>query len=140
MASFLYTLGVKSLLLGDIALDTDNLRLVLATYGYSPDQDAHDYQSDLGANEVSGTGYTASGQTLASATVTTSTGLVKFDADDVSWTSASISAYYGVICKYVGATTSNPLIALIDFAGTQTSTSGTFTVAWSSGGIFTISV
>ena len=141
MASGLYAKGILALGNGGIDFDTANLRLALVSASYTPDLNAHDFFDDLGANEITGAGYTATGQTVANCTVTSSANVVKFTGDNCTWTSATISARYGVLYKYAGTTASaNALLALFDFGSTQTSSSGTFNVAWSTGGIFTITV
>ena len=98
----------------------------------------NDGWSDVSANEISGTGYSAGGATLANQAVsiddTDDEGV--FDADDVSWTSASFSAYHAVI--YDDTHASDALVCSIDFGGVQTVTSGTFTIQFDSEGIVNI--
>src|SRR5215207_1285547 len=64
---------------------------MLTTVTYVPDQDAHDYKSDV-TNEVTGTGYTAGGMALANKTVTYTSGtnVGKIDADDLVWSASTI--------------------------------------------------
>jgi hypothetical protein len=82
----------------EIDLDTDTIKIMLCTSSYTPDQDTHQYKSSV-TNEVTGTGYTATGATLASFTVAydTSTNVIKLDATDPSWTTSTITARYAVI-------------------------------------------
>lgn len=101
----------------------------------------NDAWADVSANEIAGTGYSAGGATLANQSVsiddTDDEGV--FDADDVSWTSASFSAYHAVIYNDTPTTpTADPLICSIDFGGVQTVTSGTFTIQWDAEGIINI--
>lgn len=82
------------------------------------------------ADEVSGTGYTATGTVLTNVTPTTSgtTALTNFSPNP-NWTSASFSATACMI--YNTSTrqgTAGRSISTHDFGGTQTVTSGTFTV------------
>jgi hypothetical protein len=76
-----------------IDLDTDTIKVLLVTSAYTPDQDAHTKRSDV-TNEVSGTGYTAGGATLANKSVSADTtdneGVS--DADDSTWGSSTITA------------------------------------------------
>jgi hypothetical protein len=51
----------------EVDLLDDTIKLLLTTSSYSPNYDAHDYKDDV-TSEVSGTGYTAGGLTLASKT------------------------------------------------------------------------
>jgi hypothetical protein len=72
------------------------------------------------------TGYTALGKTLTISQVPTSTGTTAFtDFDDISWTSASFSADGALIYN---ATNSNKSVLVLNFGGTKTVTSGTFTI------------
>lgn len=124
----------------EIDWTADTIKVALVSSSYTPNQDTHDYWDDVSANEVSGTGYTAGGATLANCTVgyTAGTNVTKFDADDVSWTSSTITARYAVIYDSTpGSGSTNPLIAYVDFGSDQSSSSGTFSITWSASGIFT---
>ena len=81
--------------------------------------------SNLGTDEVTGTGYTSGGATLTgfSATLQGTTGCLDFAA--ASWASSTISATGALIYD---STASNKAVAYIDFSGTITSTNGTFSV------------
>jgi hypothetical protein len=110
---------------------------MLVTSSYIPNIDTHTKRSDV-TNEVTGTGYTAGGATLANKTVTanTSTDRGVFDADDVSWASATITARGAVLYKSRGgASSADELICYVDLGSDITSTSGTFTLQWNSDGI-----
>lgn len=52
-----------------VDLDTDTIKCALTTSSYSPNFDTHDFFNDV-TNEITGTGYTAGGATLASVAVT----------------------------------------------------------------------
>lgn len=140
MASFIYNKFKELTLKGGtsfpVDFDSDTIKVALATSSYTPDADAHDYFNDI-TNEVSGTGYTAGGATLASPTVTldTTNDRVDFDAADTQWTSSTITARYAVIYKSTGTASTSPLIALIDFGSDQISSNGTFSIQWSASGI-----
>lgn len=141
MASLLYNSFKKKIMDGSIDLDTDTIKVALVTSSYTPDQDAHDFWDDVSANEVANSGtYAAGGATLANKAVTQDNtddeGV--FDADDVSWTSATITARYAVIYKSTGVSSTSPLICLIDFGSNQSSTAGTFTLPWNSEGIINL--
>ena len=68
-----FGLAPKTLLAKEVDFLNDTIKGMLTTVTYVPDQDAHDYKSDV-TNEVSGTGYTAGGATLANKTVTYTAG------------------------------------------------------------------
>jgi hypothetical protein len=124
----------------EVDFDSDTIKVALVTSSYTPNQDTDDYWDDVATNEVSGTGYTAGGETLASKTVTYTSGtnVTKFDAADVSWASSTITARYAVIYDATPATNaSKPLIGYVDFGSDQSSSSGTFSIVWDAAGIFT---
>jgi len=55
---------------------------------------------------------------------------IKIDADDVVWEDSTITAAYGVVVdKTPASAASNPLMCLIDFGGSKSSTDGDFQVA-----------
>lgn len=90
------------------------------------------------ANEVSGTGYTAGGVLLTGTTVAESpTGTLKFDASDVSWTTSTIANARCALI-YADALAGNNAIVLINFGADYSTSAGTFSIQWASGGIFTI--
>ena len=114
-----------------------NIRVLLCTTDYAYNQ-THTHVSHV-TNEISGTGYTAGGQTLTTPAVTNATGTTKFSADNAQWTTATISAYKAVIYSRLGADSASwPLIGYLDFGETMSSSAGTFTIAWSTAGILTI--
>jgi hypothetical protein len=125
-----------------IDFDSDTIKVALCTSSYTPDQDAHDFFNDI-TNEVTGTGYTAGGATLASASITYTgaSNVLKLDGDDTSWASSTITARYAIIYDATpGTAATNPLIAYVDFGADVTSTAGTFTITWDANGIATVTV
>jgi hypothetical protein len=125
-----------------IDFDSDTIKVALCTSSYTPDQDAHDFFNDI-TNEVTGAGYTAGGATLTSASITYTgaSNVLKLDGDDTSWASSTITARYAIIYDATpGTAATNPLIAYVDFGADVTSTAGTFTLAWDSAGIATVTV
>jgi hypothetical protein len=78
-------------------------------------------------NEVANSGsYAAGGGTLTNVTPT-STGTTAFtDFADLSFTSATITAFGALI--YNDTAAGDPAVCVLDFGGAKTSTSGTFTV------------
>jgi hypothetical protein len=121
----------------DLAADTMKVALVSATY--TPNQGTHVFFSDV-TNEVTGTGYTAGGATLASITVTADTTNHRgvFDAADATWASSTITARGAVIYKSTGTAATSPLLGYVDFTTDQISTNGTFAIVWASTGILYI--
>jgi hypothetical protein len=81
-------------------------------------------------NEVTGTGYTAGGNTLVISQVPTSTSTETtawLNFDNSSWTSASFSADGALIYN---STQGNKAVAVLNFGGTKTATAQTFTVTF----------
>jgi len=78
-------------------------------------------------NEVAASGsYVAGGGALTNVTPT-STGTTAFtDFADLSFTSATITAYGALI--YNDTAAGDPTVCVLDFGGAKTSTSGTFTI------------
>jgi hypothetical protein len=77
-------------------------------------------------NETAGSGYVALGKTLTISQVPTLSGTTALlDFDDISWTSASFSADGALIYN---ATNANKSALVLNFGGTKTVTSGTFTI------------
>lgn len=145
MASYIYGSYKQGVLAGGtgfpVDFDTDEIHVALVNSAYVANasaQDVHNYFDDVGASEVSGASYVSGGQSLLSKVVTQDTGNDRsdWDAADTLWSNSTITAYGAVVYKKVLSTTSaSPLIALIDFGGVQVSSSGSFTIAWSSVGI-----
>ena len=132
-----YTLFQKSLANKEIDLDTDTLKVMLCTSTYTPNQDTHQYKSSV-TNEVTGTGYTATGATLGSVTVTNSGHVVTLDAADTSWSTSTITARYAVVYDSSPASdATRPLICYVDFGADVVSSGGTFQITWDAAGIVT---
>lgn len=135
----LYGNVLTSLANKEIDLDSDSLKVMLCTSSYTPDQDAHRYKSSI-TNEVTGTGYTATGAALTSVTVTydAPSNTLTLDAADSSWTTSTITARYAVVYDSTPASdATRPLICYIDFGADVISTAGTFSITWNAAGIAT---
>lgn len=79
------------------------------------------------SNEVGASGsYAAGGGSLTRIDPTTSGTTAFTDFADISFTSATITAYGALI--YNDTATGDPAVCVLDFGGAKTSTSGTFTV------------
>jgi hypothetical protein len=78
-------------------------------------------------NEVANSGsYTAGGGTLTNVTPTSSGTTAFTDFADLSFTSATITAYGALI--YNDTAAGDPAVCVLDFGGAKTSTNGTFTI------------
>lgn len=126
-----------------IDLDTDSFVVTLLGSGYTPAANTNATWSDISANQITGTGYTAGGAALTGVTVTRSGGTVTFDADDVSWTSSTLTAKYAVIAKKAGGSLAGTdlLLAYVELetGSTVSTTNGTLAINWNASGIFTLS-
>ena len=114
---------------------TTTLTAATADPGYSASR-----TTDISAEEVSGTNYTAGGETM---TITwgESSGTVTFDDTSTpTWSthaSAPNDARYGVV--YNDTATNKPAVCYIDLGGVIDIQTGDLTITWSGSGIFTLS-
>ena len=99
-----------------IALYTSSATLSAATTAYTA------------TNEVSGTGYTAAGNTLTNVTPTTSGTTAYTDFADTTWSTATITARGALI--YNDTAAGDPSVIVLDFGSDKTSTSGDFTIVF----------
>lgn len=98
-----------------LALYDNNASFTAATTAYTA------------SNEVANSGtYAAGGGTLTNITPTTSGTTAFTDFDDLSFTSATITAYGALI--YNDTAAGDPAVCVLDFGGAKTSTSGTFQI------------
>ena len=79
-------------------------------------------------NEVSGTGYTAGGGTLTRVDPTTSGTTAFTDFDDLTFSSATITARGALI--YNDTAAGDPSVVVLDFGADKTSTAGDFTIVF----------
>ena len=112
----------QQILLGEHDLDTDVIKIALYTSAATLSAATTVYST---SNEVTGTGYTAGGNTLAGATVSLSGTTAFADFSDTTWSAATITARGALIYN---SSKSNKAIAVLDFGGDKTSTAGDFTV------------
>lgn len=138
MASGIYNRFKANLMNKEVDLEADTIKVALLDNSHSFNADNNTW-SDVSANEISGTGYTAGGEELTNKSVTQDDTNDKavFDADDVSWSSATFTAYHAVL--YDDTLANDDLICSIDFGGAKSVSSGTFTIQWDADGIITLS-
>jgi len=109
-----------------IALYTSSASLSATTTAYST------------SNEVSGTNYTAGGNTLTNVTPTTSSTTALTDFADTTWSSSTITARGALIYNSsTTAGTADRAIVVLDFGADKTSTSGDFTIQFPAAGAST---
>ena len=108
------------------ATTADTFKIALYTSSASLDDTTTTAYS--ATNEVSGTGYSAGGNTLTVSQVPTSTGTTAFlDFADTTWSSATITANGALIYN---SSQSDKAVAVLAFGGDKTSTNGDFTIVF----------
>lgn len=80
------------------------------------------------SNEVSGTGYTAGGDSLTRVDPTTSGTTAFTDFNDLTFSSATITARGALI--YNSTASGDPSVVVLDFGGDKASTNGDFTIVF----------
>lgn len=137
MANIKYNKGKKNFLQGNIDVENDTIKVALVTSSYTPNEDTHEYFSDV-TNEVTGTGYTTGGITVAGIALNedTTNHEVEITCTDPEWTSSTITARGAVFYKSTGTTSTSPLICYLDFGSDQSVSSGTFTIDLGSEGFY----
>ena len=139
MADIIWNAFKANIMNGGIDLDTDDIKVALVTSTFSPNQDTEEDFADV-TNEVTGTGYTADGASLANDAVTqdNTDNEGVYDADDVTWSSSTITARGAVVYYDSTVAATSLLICYLDFGSDQTSTAGDFTIAWNAEGILNL--
>ena len=80
------------------------------------------------SNEVSGTNYTAKGNTLTSVTPVASSTTAVCDFADTTWSNATITARGAMI--FNESASGDPAVAILNFGADKTSTAGNFVVSF----------
>jgi len=120
----------EDLLDKEMDMDADTIKIALYTSSATLNATTTAYTT---SNEVaSGGGYTTGGVALANSTVGVSGTTAYVDFDDPEWTSASFTARGALI--YNDTTTGDKSIAVLDFGGDFTVSSGTFRIVFPAAG------
>jgi hypothetical protein len=130
MADLIYNSAIDDMARGAIDFDTDTFKIMLVTSSYTPNKDTHDRRDDV-TNEVTGTGYSTGGSTIAcTVTKDTANDKVTLQFASTSWASSTITARAAVVYKSRGgASSADELVFYNDFDADVSTTNGTFTVA-----------
>ena len=109
---------------------------VMLVSGYTPDIDNDAEYADISGDELSGTGYTAGGETLSNQAVTkdNTNDLAKFDADDLTWSGLDVGTPSHAIFR---DSTYDCLMACWEIA--TASNGSDYTLEWDEDGILTLS-
>ena len=102
----------------------DSFKLALYTSSASLGAGTTAYTS---SNEVSGTGYSATGSALTVVAPTSSGTTALLDFNDLTFSTATITARGALIYN---DTQSDKAVAVLDFGGDKTSTAGDFTIVF----------
>jgi len=102
---------------------TDTFKIALYTANATLNQDTTAYTA---TGEISGAGYTATGQTLLNPVVSSASGVAYISFDNISWTSASFTVRGALIYN---SSKANRSVAVLDFGSDKTTTS-TFTITF----------
>lgn len=130
MASLIYNSLLFDEAKGSVDFDTDTFKVMLTTSSYTENKDTHSKRSDV-TNEVSGSGYTAGGNsaTVTVGAVDTTNDRVEITLGGTTWPSSTITARKAVYYKSRGgASSADELVAVVDFGSDVTTVSGTFTL------------
>jgi len=129
---------------GAVNVEGLTVKAMVVTAGYTPDQNLHDFRDDLGATEVSGTGYTAGGNTLANPVVTLSGGgLVTVDFDDPAVWAQDAAGFadgrrFVIYIARGGAASADELIGYSDdFGADKGNVDGDFSMTVNAAGLYT---
>ncbi|HMA78302.1 MAG TPA: hypothetical protein VKP88_04200 [Candidatus Paceibacterota bacterium] len=129
IATKLCTSFLQALLDGEMDLSSDTAQTFkIALYDSSAtlNENTTAYFTD---NEVSGTGYTAGGETLTVNGTSAANGVAYADFADVTWSAATFSARGALIYKEAAG---NPAVATVDFGDDQSVSAADFTVQFPS--------
>ena len=102
---------------------TDTFKIALYTANATLNQDTTAYTA---TGEISGAGYTATGQTLLNPVVSSASGVAYISFDNISWTSASFTVRGALIYN---SSKANRSVAVLDF-GSDKVTNSTFTITF----------
>ena len=130
MASLIFNRCLEQWAKGTIDFDTDTFKAMLTTSSYAENKDTHDFRDDV-TNEVTGTGYTAGGNTVTvTVTLDTANDRVDISLGGTTWTTSTITARKAVYYKSRGgASSADEIIAYNDFGSDVSTTAGTFTLS-----------
>jgi len=129
-----------ALLNGTHDSDTNTMKVALIDNTAAPTAgDTTPAWGDYSANEVSGTNYTAGGETMT-VSLTEAAGTVTFDfTTNPTWTqhaSGFTDAYWAII--YDDTATSDEAIAFVEMGGPVSLVSGDVSITWNDSGVFTL--
>lgn len=125
-----YAIARKYRMDGTVVLGVDSLKMALVSSAYTLDAANHDEWADVSAHEISGSAYTAGGQTLTGISVTYDSNYGYLHADNIVWTGDALTARYAILYRPGSINGKNdPLIAAFLLDDTPADfTSSNFTI------------
>ena len=122
-----------------VDFDTDTLKVMLVKSTYTPNLAAHNFISDINANEViAGSSYLAGGPVMAGATLSLIGGNAVFDANDIVVdmdASGFTDAFYIIFYKDTGLAATSRVVAMGEFGADKGVQAGALTMSWNANGI-----
>ncbi len=112
-------------------LGTDDMRVLLTNSAFVFNADTQEFRSNVEANEVTGTGYTAGGIVLAGESLTqdNTNNRAIFDYTNPIFSNVTISPAGAWIYKFTGGgSATDPLLYFLDFGGTQSIVAADFEI------------
>lgn len=137
---------------GGNGLSADAITVALFGSAVTPDRDAavgstgYNTGTWTTGNEITGTGWSAGGNALASKTYTADLGGnigVSFDAADLSASSVTLAAFFGDLtydATITAGTVAKQGLCFHYYGGTQSVTAGNLTIIWDATGVFRFTV
>lgn len=143
-ASGLYGLTLEKMFIDTMAqsLEAETHKALLVADGYTHNYDTHDFRDDITNEIAAGGGYSTGGKAFTTTEITVaspSAGTLKYDHDDVSWASSTISVAMALVGYFnVGTAGTDALIYLLDFVTAVTTSNGLLLVQINANGVFNL--
>jgi hypothetical protein len=117
------------------------IKVALLSSSYTANLDTHAHFSDVSANEVTGAGYTAGGNTLTGVTVSydSTARTATLNASSTTWSALTATVHYAVVYVATGNPTTSSLLGLLDFGIDRTYNGEPFELSFPSG-VFTVGI
>ena len=129
-SGFVFNSAMRDEAMGNINYNADSFKVMMLTSTATPNKDTWSRRSDV-TNEVAGTGYTAGGTacTVSVGSTDTTNDRVDVTLGAVTWTVSTLTARYAIYYKSRGgASSSDELIAVIDFGADVSTIADTFSL------------
>jgi hypothetical protein len=127
----------------DFSSSGDTLKVMLVDDSRAPVAATDATMATIDDTEISGDGYDAGGAELASKTLTLDTGVLTFDAGNVTWSQEAggfDDARYAVLYKSTGTPANDTPICYADFAADKGNVAGDLVLEMDAAGIWTDTV